>query len=66
LIAVYAFSMGLVLQPVYLVGYEIIKSEAEKVFKLWKAQTMSNISKDTLFYRLKHMSIKEATKNPGE
>jgi hypothetical protein len=26
---------------------------------------MSNISKDTLFYRLKHMSIKEATKNPG-
>jgi hypothetical protein len=24
---------------------------------------MSNISKDTLFYRLKHMSIKEAVKN---
>jgi hypothetical protein len=36
------------------------------LFGLTYISEMSNISKDTLFYRLKHMSIKEATKNPGE
>jgi hypothetical protein len=36
------------------------------LFSLTYIAEMSNISKDTLFYRLKHMSIKEATKNPGE
>lgn len=36
------------------------------LFSLVYISEQSNISKDTLFYRLKHMSIKEATKNPGE
>lgn len=36
------------------------------LFSLTYIAEISNISKDTLFYRLKHMSIKEATKNPGE
>jgi hypothetical protein len=36
------------------------------LFSLTYIAESTNISKDTLFYRLKHMSIKESTKNPGE
>jgi len=47
-------------------GYYGFAQGKYDLFGLTYISEMSNIPKNTLIYRLKHMSIKEATKNPGE
>lgn len=47
-------------------GYYGKANDSFDLFSLTYISEQKNIPKNTLIYRLKHMSIKEAVKNPGE